>query len=809
MHKFFKYFLRFLTLAIIGSLIWALWYVNTKGFTKSWRNRVQAEFQKHGIAIDIHRLTLNPVRGLIAKNVTIYRTVAAHDEIAKVSSIRLDINFANLIRGRNFINAVDLSNTRLAIPIATRNQDINLEILDLDARISFPPEQIRVSQVSCKVLGINIIASGTLLLPDDYRPEINEDSEPPDLPWLEPLLQSVESLQFPGRQPTLTISFSGDVSSIESITIDNASFISGPIIADKVRVEQVEFYMTYMEKQLELKQMEISDERGELLAKGKFNLDGRKGHIQILSSLDLQPLLAQTFDYAALRELTFFTEPKLEAAVDIDLSRENPIKLIMTAAAKQVGVRSIVFDSLGAQLSWHGENLLVRDFELTHSSGSLRAQMLKSEAGLKANLTSDINPKMLIPLLDRSSILMLNEWEFSDPPRVVLDATGPDFANLIATGTLTLDHAVYRGVELLKANSKLEIADRKVIYKDFTIAREEGTGSGTFIYDFGKGEAVLQNIVSTMYPDKVAQWIDPEFVDDVLPYRFRTPAQVIANGVVKLGGSMGTDLTMEIEGSDTMDYTFLGQDLPLEKVSGTLKILDYDLFLEDFSGQLFGGDVKLQAVVSVDPEDPTYQCTIDVDNADFQSITALYFDYTESEGKVSGRYSFTGRENDPAKMTGSGNVVVLNGDVFAIPFLGPFSELLNTIVPGMGYSVADRATANFNIADGKISTDDFVVLSSAFSMSGGGDIDFMNDRLDFDIRINAKGLPGVLLFPVSKLFEYTADGTMDQPGWKPKLLSTSPQSATGAAADDSRQQLPVEALRIERKETQRANPARR
>ena len=34
----------------------------------------------------------------------------------------------------------------------------------------------------------------------------------------------------------------------------------------------------------------------------------------------------------------------------------------------------------------------------------------------------------------------------------------------------------------------------------------------------------------------------------------------------------------------------------------------------------------------------------------------------------------------------------------------------------------------------------------------------------------AQGLPGVLLFPVSKLFEYTADQKLSKPIWRPKIV---------------------------------------
>jgi len=55
-------------------------------------------------------------------------------------------------------------------------------------------------------------------------------------------------------------------------------------------------------------------------------------------------------------------------------------------------------------------------------------------------------------------------------------------------------------------------------------------------------------------------------------------------------------------------------------------------------------------------------------------------------------------------------------------------------------------------------------------MIGSGRLFFLDDRLNFNIRLNAQGLPGVLLFPVSKLLEYAGTGTLEDPVWKPVLL---------------------------------------
>jgi hypothetical protein len=52
-------------------------------------------------------------------------------------------------------------------------------------------------------------------------------------------------------------------------------------------------------------------------------------------------------------------------------------------------------------------------------------------------------------------------------------------------------------------------------------------------------------------------------------------------------------------------------------------------------------------------------------------------------------------------------------------------------------------------------------------MIGHGDVRFLGDRLDLDLRLNASGA-GVVLTPMYKLFEYKAEGSFNHPNWHPK-----------------------------------------
>jgi hypothetical protein len=216
-----------------------------------------------------------------------------------------------------------------------------------------------------------------------------------------------------------------------------------------------------------------------------------------------------------------------------------------------------------------------------------------------------------------------------------------------------------------------------------------------------------------------------------------------------------------------MDYFFLGKTLSFDRVGGDLLITDDHVQLRGMEGALFDGIVRGEAGISFAPDDKRHNASISVEGIDFPRLTKLYFDYETARGQLAGTYDFQGIGGESRAMKGTGKIKVSNGDVFVIPVFGPLSSLIAAIIPGAGYSVAKQATATFTVDEGVIKTNDFKVSGKAFGMIGHGDIDFIEHKLDFDVRISASGA-GAVLTPVYELFEYKGEGSLSKPNWHPK-----------------------------------------
>jgi hypothetical protein len=138
------------------------------------------------------------------------------------------------------------------------------------------------------------------------------------------------------------------------------------------------------------------------------------------------------------------------------------------------------------------------------------------------------------------------------------------------------------------------------------------------------------------------------------------------------------------------------------------------------------------------------------------------FSYDKSTGQLTTKGHFTGEIGKMETMTGGGEVKIENGDITQIPFLGSLTPLIP------GFTAADAAHGNFTVAKGYVHTEDMNISSETLALIGNGSYNFMRDDVNLDMRVNANALFGILLYPISKIFEYHGTGPMKNVKWVPK-----------------------------------------
>jgi len=155
----------------------------------------------------------------------------------------------------------------------------------------------------------------------------------------------------------------------------------------------------------------------------------------------------------------------------------------------------------------------------------------------------------------------------------------------------------------------------------------------------------------------------------------------------------------------------------------------------------------------------------------YQRFAQVYSPGNESEGDITGHFKFTGRMNDWKALKGGGALSILNGNLMALPVLGPLTPVIGAILPSpiKGYNVAKEADCTFEVSDGFIVTQNIEAKSSSYHIFSRGNIDFIRDDIDFNAEVRMRGL-GLLLFPVTQLLAYKGSGTVGDAKWYPRIF---------------------------------------
>jgi hypothetical protein len=765
--------IRFTIVVLTAALIGGGWYLARKGFGREWRLRVVEELHKRGIEVSIGRLTLNPFRGLVAQDVRVFDYKNRANTLALVSEISLDINYAAFFHRQPFLNAVDVRNAQIWLPFTGGdNQPRQPRLRNFRAHVYFPPEQIYVSQAEGILAGVRVSVTGQL---------IKRDTTPPSTPlsdkeWqsrLETLSRIVTELQkcsFPSGLPTVQVKFSGYLADMENAHVE-ATLRGETIRRGKYELHDLSVTAEYADQRLNINHCEWSDNAGTLSARATWSRHSGDADFQLRSSIDLKSFVESFHSAGPLADFVFQTPPVIDVSGGMNLSGERRPRILGHAGVRSFAYQDVQMNDLNAEFSWDGERILVRDLRVNQKDGQLKAALLSAPGDFRLNVDSTLNPVVVKSFLSPEMQSFVSEWSWQRPPAVHLEIRGPDQKPETWTGdgTLTLGRTRFRGAWMNSATTKIHFGDGAVTYDNLKVVRDEGVGTGSFTYDFKNHEVRFSNIRTSVNPADAILWVDPKLQKSVTPYKFHQPPNLTANGLYQFGGGKNTKFEITVDAPRGLDYVFLDKTLPFDRVSAKLLFTNDRLQISNLKGAILSGTATGSADIPLGQNNARYQAKMAASEIDFPRLTDLYFSYKTAQGRLNGSYDFSGVGSDSRKMRGSGKLEVTQGDVFAIPVFGPLSEILNAILPGSGYSIARQATSTYTIKDGVFHTDDFVAQGKLFSMLGHGDVHFLDDKLDFTVRMDMHG-PGVLLTPMYKLFEYEGTGSAKHPDWHPKMF---------------------------------------
>ncbi|NQX00515.1 hypothetical protein HQ447_07625, partial [bacterium] len=153
----------------------------------------------------------------------------------------------------------------------------------------------------------------------------------------------------------------------------------------------------------------------------------------------------------------------------------------------------------------------------------------------------------------------------------------------------------------------------------------------------------------------------------------------------------------------------------------------------------------------------------------------------KGDGKVTGRIQFSLTDGKVDSMTGDGVLALENAELFSVPMFGPLTPLVGGVLNDerAGFQRAKDAFCNFQIQDGILATRDFQTSTTSLNFAGNGSVDLGAQTLDMTMRMNARGLLGLLTLPLrpfSGLFQFHGSGPLKATRWESMKFTEPPAS---------------------------------
>lgn len=577
------HFLRWLTLLSFTLLLsWVAYYYYHQGFGRHWRALLAKEFHAFGLEIRVRRLTLDPFRGLVAKDLEIFENDRRQTILAQISDLSLDINYANLLQQEPALNAVDLHDAQISIPIDPANPKAGrIRLTGLQSRIYFFPGRIEVRQASGLIFGIHLEASGTLvnpaafsLLPDsESRARSGQKTEQS---FLRVLTKEIQMLHFSGEPPHLDFTFQIDLASPASLRLQGGHLFAETLTRENYQLQNLDCQFSLENQKFDLRKLFMRDGRGEFFASGNWNLATGEKNFQVRSGLDPAKLLANDSRFPWAKELIFDSVPEIELSGVAQ--PDGHLQVLGKLNFDQFSVRTVKFQGMRAEFSKSGDSWMVMNAQVTHRSGTLSGDLLNRPGDFRMRINSALNPTELMPLCPPRFQHALTDWEFQTSPviQATFSGTSQEFEKISGSGQVWLGKTKFRGALLNSASGNFNFRNNMVQFDQVRVIRDEGAGAGRFTFDFGQDELSIEEVEANISPGAVAAWIDPSINKILQPFRFIDAPTMQASGTVQFRNGSTDDLRIRIEAQGPFAYQFDGWEIPFERGVGDFSMLGDD-----------------------------------------------------------------------------------------------------------------------------------------------------------------------------------------------------------------------------------------
>jgi hypothetical protein len=115
-----------------------------------------------------------------------------------------------------------------------------------------------------------------------------------------------------------------------------------------------------------------------------------------------------------------------------------------------------------------------------------------------------------------------------------------------------------------------------------------------------------------------------------------------------------------------------------------------------------------------------------------------------------------------------------------VPVFGPLSPMISAVIgkKKAGFQEAEDAFCTFSIDKGVLFTGDFLTSTPSMVFTGDAQADLNDMTMDMTMRMNARGLLGVITLPLRPfygLFQFRGVGPIRAPKWESVMFTSPPK----------------------------------
>lgn len=784
-----------LIVAAVLAGIGLLWWANRTGLPEPWRTAIEQEVAKRGAHVKIGGLQYVPLQGVVATDVRVFSEPEHLREISRLERVILDFDKTKLARGIVHLNKVQLADARLSMPVDPNHPEAEaLYVTGANGTVFMPGERrLEIRDARGRIAGIDVKLNARII---GYQ---QDGRQPPDdsnigkrRELIAKLLDELGKWRFDkDHPPAVQITVEGDVNNWSSLTAKVALQVQD-MEKNGHRLDEVTAEADVAGDLLTITSLRATDSSGVLKGNIDYNTNSREGRFNISSSLEIPELLTAWLGLPAPKGVRLGGKQILEADGDFLMDERNVPQIRMTGHARceSATLRGVPFEVVESAFSWRDGILFLRDLRLAHAGGQAEGKAMVEwplfRLGLHSTLPVPVYQQMVAGLklpIEK----FLNDLNEREGAAVDVSAEGGfDATNKFAwayTGGGSVKNLNYRGVPVNFAGSKFSLNHRELDFQDGTVVFNyskyalhkafngpaEGTAKVARVrFDAPNKLVEVEDVRGAIWPAPMVRLFAPKIADTLEQYRFHQPPELKGSGVVDVTPQGRTELDISFSSDQPADYVFLGENLTLGSPRARVGIRGERVSINNLKVDAFDGPVaadinylgggKLQGELNWTRLSVPY-------------LTSAYGFEVKGGGDLTGRLEFSLTNGKVETMDGEGLIALDKAELFSVPMFGPLTPLIGGVLNDdrAGFQQAKHAFCTYKIQNGIFTTTDFQTSTSSLNFAGDGSVDLKERTLDMTMRMNARGLLGLITLPLrpfSGMFQFRGTGPLKDAKWE-------------------------------------------